>query len=293
MAIKVCGAIRLLVWAALSLAAGGAEAAAGPAAPISAAWPPADDCPPPLMPPAVLVRALRENAVGKLLQSPPPELRAFDEERKRRALLDWPDLCRYRGADAALAAAPAAVDRVVFLGDSITENWASMRPHFFDGSHIVGRGISSQVSGQVLLRFRQDVVALHPRAVHIMIGTNDLAGGQQPVSYAAIQDNIIAMVQLARANHIAAILASVPPARRFVFPVASDAPPEIRRLNDWLRAYAAREHLVYVDYHPVLAAPDGAMRPELTLDGIHPNADGYAAMEPLTRRAVARALSPR
>lgn len=99
------------------------------------------------------------------------------------------------------------------------------------------------------------------------------------------------MVELAHANHIVPILASVPPAKRFVMPLASDASPKIGRLNDWLRAYATRERIIYVDYGPVLAAPDGAMRPELTLDGIHPNPDGYAAMEPLTREAVARALS--
>ena len=250
-----------------------------------------DSCPPPLTLPPVLIKAMQEHSFEKLLQSPPPEFRAFDEATKARTQADWPNLCRYRRADPSLLAKPAVSDRVVFLGDSITEGWAFARPLFFDGSHIVGRGIAGQVSGQILVRFRQDVVALRPRAVHIMIGTNDLAGAQLPISYEAIEDNIISMVQLARANHIVPILASVPPAKRFVLPLASEASPKIARLNDWLKAYAARERIIYVDYGPVLAAPDGAMRAELTVDGIHPNSNGYAAMEPLTRDAVARALS--
>ncbi|MBV8604230.1 MAG: hypothetical protein JO224_06040 [Pelomonas sp.] len=193
---------------------------------------------------------------------------------------DWAGLCRYAADDARLLAA-GKHPRVVFLGDSITELWAQAEPALFDGDTVVGRGISGQTSAQMLVRLHADVVDLHPQIVHIMAGTNDVAGNGGPTSEAAWRNNIMAMVEIAQAHGIEVVLASIPPAARFGWRPGIAPAAQIVRLNGWLRAYAERMHLRYVDYYPRLATPDGAMRPEFSPDGVHPNQAGYAAMRPL------------
>jgi lysophospholipase L1-like esterase len=200
--------------------------------------------------------------------------------------LDWPNLCRYQQANAALRG--AAKPTAVFMGDSITEGWVGADPDLFAGGN-VGRGIGGQTSPQMLVRFRQDVVALEPRVVHLMAGTNDIAGNTGPMTVESYRHNIAAMIDLARANGIAVVLAAVPPSRRLYWREL-DPRPWIRELNEWLSATAAQQGLEFVDYGTVLADAEGGLRADLGNDGVHPNRAGYAAMRPLAQRAIAAAL---
>lgn len=203
---------------------------------------------------------------------------------------DWAQTARYRADNIARAAADR-YPRVVFMGDSITELWAE-EPAFVEDSSRAGRGISGQTAPQMLVRFRADVIALKPKAVHIMAGTNDVAGNTGPESDADIEGYIASMAELAAANGIRVVLASIPPAAAFPWRRGLDPVPRIEALNAWIKTYAAAKHFGYVDYWPVLAAPNGAMKREYSADGVHPNAAGFAAMEPLTQAAVGRALQP-
>ena len=199
---------------------------------------------------------------------------------------DWAWLCRYREDNARID--PAHPPQVVFLGDSITENWLAADSDFFAHGNL-DRGLSGQTSSQLLVRFYQDVVALHPRIVHIMVGTNDIAGNTGPTSPEAYQNAVRAMVDLAKANHIAVILGSIPPADHFGWISAVEPGPWIARLNRWLKDYAKDQHLVYADYHTALAGPGGELPAAYGPDGVHPNAAGYAVMRPVAERAIAEA----
>jgi lysophospholipase L1-like esterase len=201
---------------------------------------------------------------------------------------DFGQSCRYLAANRALLAARAPV-RVVFMGDSITDHWLNLRRDFWvDGR--VDRGISGQTSPQILVRFRQDVLALKPRAVHIMAGTNDVAGNTGAATIEMVEGNIQTMAELARAHGIKVILASVPPAGAFPWAPDKRPVPQIAALNAWLAGYARANGFTYVDYHAALATADGAMKPGLSSDGVHPTAAGYAIMEPLALAAIAEAL---
>jgi lysophospholipase L1-like esterase len=204
--------------------------------------------------------------------------------------LDWGQQCRYQSENAALPA--ASPRRVVMLGDSITEGWKSQSQGFFSDQRL-DRGISGQTTAQMLVRFRHDVLDLHPVLVHIMAGTNDIAGNTGPTTLSAIEGNIATMVELARAHHIDVVLASVPPAARFAWQPTLRPATAVAALNDWLRDYARREHLVYVDYYSALEDESGAFRSELSGDGVHPNAAGYAVMQPLAERAIEAAFRQR
>ena len=213
---------------------------------------------------------------------------AGDAERNRaQQAADWPNLCRYKAANAALARGPRP--RAVFMGDSITDNWVRGDPALF-ANGIVGRGIGGQTSPQMLARFRQDVVALRPRVVHIMAGTNDIAGNTGPTTLEDYQHNMLAMIDLARANDIAVVVAAIPPSRKLFWRGDLDPRPRIREMNEWLRGLAFSRGLTFVDYGMVLADPDGGMRADLGNDGVHPNRLGYARMRPLAERAVAEAV---
>lgn len=201
---------------------------------------------------------------------------------------DWASIERYRAANQALIA-EVAPRRVVFMGDSITQAWAA-QAFIRDNEHYVGRGISGQTSPQMLVRFRSDVIALKPAVVHIMAGTNDVAQNTGPETPDEIFGYITSMVELARASKIKVVLASIPPAKDFPWRRGLDPVPKIRALNDRLKAYAAQHGIDYVDYWAVLAAPDGALKPEYSPDGVHPNATGYEAMRPLAEAAINHAL---
>lgn len=218
---------------------------------------------------------------GATFKPPPPPdeatIRAMADQRAR----DWPNLCRYRAANAALKRAP----RAVFMGDSITEAWAIADPGLFSGD-IVDRGISGQTSPQMLLRFRADVIALNPKVVHILAGTNDIAGNTGPTSERAFEDNIESMVELARAHHVRVVIASILPMDAIGWRPDYRPAEEVRRLNAWLQAYAARAGVSYLDYYSHLATPEGGFRRDLSNDGVHPNLTGYAIMRRLAAGAI-------
>lgn len=226
------------------------------------------------------------QAAARLIAS--DEAQAVMRAQREAQARDWPNLCKYRAANAALPSAPRP--DVVFLGDSITELWGAADPGFFTGG-IIDRGISGQTTPQMLLRFEADVIALHPRAVHIMAGTNDVAGNTGPNTEEDYKNNIRAMVTLARAHGVRVILASIPPTARFSWQPALEPAPRIRALNAWLADYAREQKLEFVDYYQALAGDGGALRPELGNDGVHPNRAGYARMLPLAKAAIARSLA--
>jgi lysophospholipase L1-like esterase len=201
---------------------------------------------------------------------------------------DWAWMARYRQDDAAIRASGTRPD-VVFIGDSITEFWSIRRPGFFRPGY-VDRGIAGESSPQILVRFRQDVIDLHPRVVHIMMGTNDIGGRTGPMTLPQTEANFETMTDLARANHVTVILATTPPADRY--PGDSHLKPaaSISTLDDWIRRYAARAGVRLVDYARVLDDGRGGMRPSLTADGVHPNAQGYALMEALAAPVIQAAL---
>lgn len=217
---------------------------------------------------------------GAKITPPPPDPSAAKAMAEQRAR-DWPNLCRYRAANDALKRPP----RVVFMGDSITEAWTVADPELFSRG-LVGRGISGQTSPQMLLRFRADVIELHPQAVHILAGTNDIAGNTGPNTERDFEGVIQSMVEMARAHHIRVLLASIPPMAALSWAPQYRPAEEVRRLNAWLRSYAGRAGLDYLDYYASLATPEGGFRPELSNDGVHPNLVGYAIMRQLAERAI-------
>ncbi|MBO9712008.1 MAG: GDSL family lipase [Sphingomonas sp.] len=221
---------------------------------------------------------------------PPPmaEAAAYRTAYLEARKTDWADLCHYRDDNLKLLTRPQAERDIVFMGDSITEGWKYGRPDFYTRGWI-DRGISGQTTPQMLLRFPSDVLALHPRVVHIMAGTNDIAGNTGPTTLDTIEANIAAMVTLAKAAKIRVVLAAVPPSASFTWAPDLKPAPVIAALNGRLKALAARERIVFVDYAEAIGRPDGAMKPEFSLDGVHPNAAGYAAIEPLARKAIAAA----
>lgn len=204
---------------------------------------------------------------------------------------DWAFINRYREANQPLLAA-ADPKRVVFMGDSITQGWAE-QPFIKGNAHFVGRGISGQTTPQMLVRFRSDVVALKPAVVHIMAGTNDVAQNTGPTTPEETEGYVAGMVEIARANGIKVVLASIPPAIEFPWRPGLEPAPKIRALNAWLKDYAARKHVVYVDYWPAIATPEGGMKPGYAHDGVHPNAEAFAAMAPLAQAAIDKAMRTR
>jgi lysophospholipase L1-like esterase len=210
-------------------------------------------------------------------------------------LRDWANLGRYREANHGVAAPAAGETRVVFMGDSITDNWQVPRfGGFFPRKPYVDRGISGQTTPQMLIRFRPDVVALQPRAVVILAGTNDIAGNTGPMTNDEIEGNLASMSDLAHAAGIKVVLASITPVsayHRANAPQTSLRPmSRITAINDWLKQYAASHGDVYLDYFPAMLDQSGVMREDLTEDDLHPNAKGYAIMAPLAEAAIARAL---
>lgn len=222
--------------------------------------------------------------------------RAFDPrrvaEREAAAAVqrarDWAHLGRYRGCNTALAGSPI---KAVFIGDSITEFWATGEPEFFTHG-IVGRGIGGQTSAQILVRFMPDVIALKPRVVHLLCGGNDIAGNTGPSTPRDYKNNILAMVNLAEANHIKVILGSITPASHFTWaPHIGDPRPRVAELNAWLKGLAGERRLIWADYHSALKAADDSLPSEVSPDGAHPNHGGYAVMRPVAQSALATALN--
>jgi lysophospholipase L1-like esterase len=215
-------------------------------------------------------------------------------------LKDWANLARYRAADALLAAPSRGERRVVFMGDSITDFWddPARSPGFFPGRPYVNRGISGQTTGQMLIRFRPDVLRLKPEVVVILAGTNDIASSFEEPTVQAVRDNLTSMVALARDEGVRVVLASLLPVSDYGKradgtprpQVARRPPATILALNDWMRRYAAESGAVYLDYHSAMVDERGWLKAELSGDGLHPNEKGYEVMAPLAAAAIARAL---
>ena len=226
--------------------------------------------------------------------TPAPDSTSLTERQRReydRLRTDWAELERYRQANAELPPPAPGEQRVVFYGNSITESWAQWFPTMFPGKPYVGRGISGQTTPQMLVRFRQDVVALHPAVVVILAGTNDIAGNTGPSTLEMIEDNLASMTEIAQANGIRVVLSSVLPVYDYPWKPGLEPAPEIVALNAWIRDYAAAHGAVYLDYHSAMADERQGLRAELTTDGVHPNEAGYRVMAPLAESAIAAALA--
>ncbi|MGC2186418.1 MAG: SGNH/GDSL hydrolase family protein [Terriglobales bacterium] len=206
---------------------------------------------------------------------------------------DYGQLARYRDANAALNAPTPGENRVVFFGDSITDIWKL--EDYFPGKPYLNRGIGGQTTPQMLVRFRQDVIDLHPRVVVILAGTNDIAGNTGPMRLEDIEADYASMAELARANHIAVVFSSVLPVHNYT-PKSQDffaqrSPEKILALNRWLKDYCAANALVYLDYFTPMVDDKGLLKRDLAEDGLHPNAAGFKIMAPLAEAAIARALA--
>jgi lysophospholipase L1-like esterase len=218
---------------------------------------------------------------------------AHGQSADERLRTDWAGLARYRAANDSLGPPRTGERRVVFMGNSITDSWARFFSAQFPGKPYVGRGISGQTTPQMLVRFRQDVVALRPAVVVILAGTNDIAGNTGPSTLEMIEDNLRSMTEIAKANGIRVVLSSVLPVFDYPWKRGLEPAPKIVALNSWMRAYADSVGAVYLDYHTAMVDARQGLRGELTQDGVHPNADGYRIMAPLAEAAIARALMRR
>jgi len=222
--------------------------------------------------------------------------------RAETRLRDWPALARYREDNTKITAPAKNEDRVVFMGDSITDAWDDPKyGGFFPGKPYIDRGISGQTTPQMLIRFRPDVISLQPRIVVILAGTNDIAGNTGPMTLQAIQDNLTSMFDLAHANGIRVVFASVLPISDYeknkdgqpIIRSKQRPPEQITSLNDWMKKYAAAHGGIYLDYFSAMADDKGFLKEELSEDGLHPNQKGYDVMAPLAEKAIAAALKSR
>jgi lysophospholipase L1-like esterase len=220
-----------------------------------------------------------------------PEAMRQQVERMQRRLQDWPQLNRYKEANAKVPAPERGESRVVFMGDSITDIWKL--DEYFPGKSYINRGISGQTTPQLLIRFRPDVLALKPRVVLILAGTNDIAGNTGPMTLEMIENNYASMADLAKANGIKVIFASVLPIHDYGKTKMSERrPPEqILKLNEWLKGYCKAKGHIYLDYFGKMVDDKGMLKAELANDGLHPNAEGYKIMAPLAETAIRQALS--
>jgi lysophospholipase L1-like esterase len=227
--------------------------------------------------------------------TPSPALDAWRRSRIEVYLNDFGELARYRDANAKLPPPAAGENRVVFMGDSITDGWPLAE--YFPGKPYVNRGISGQTTPQMLVRFRQDVIELQPKAVVILAGTNDIAGNTGPMRLEDIEANYATMAELARAHKIGVVFSSVIPVHNYTpraQTMLTQRPPEkITELNRWLKAYCAANGHTCLDYFTPMANEKGLLKRELAEDGLHPNKAGYKIMAPLAEAAIAKALASR
>jgi lysophospholipase L1-like esterase len=254
--------------------------------------------------PALIVSVLAFSALAQqAAPQPPPAIpstgfASLDQYRASRIAVftdDFGQLARYRDADSRLKPPAAGENRVVFFGDSITDIWHL--DEYFPSKPYINRGISGQTTPQMLVRFRQDVIDLHPKAVVILAGTNDIAGNTGPMRLEDIEANYASLAELARAHQIKVIYSSVLPVHNYT-PASQDffaqrSPEKILQLNRWLRDYCNSESggCLYLDYFSALVDDKGLLKRELADDGLHPNAAGYKIMVPLAEKAIAQALA--
>jgi lysophospholipase L1-like esterase len=222
----------------------------------------------------------------------------LDEYRASRIAIytdDFGEMKCYREADAALAPPAPSENRVVFLGDSITDYWKLADS--FPGKPYINRGIDGQTTPQMLMRFRQDVIALHPRVLVVLAGTNDVAGVTGPTRNEDIEANYASMAESARLHHIRVVFASLLPVNNYTEDAKESfslRPRErLLALNAWLKDYCAKNGFVYLDYFSSVVDDKGMLRRDLSDEGLHPNASGYKIMAPLAGKAIARAIAGR
>jgi len=222
-------------------------------------------------------------------QSTDPDLERLVSQLQRahQALNDWPNLGRYREANAKTTSPAPGENRVVFMGDSITDGWGKGQAPFFPGKPYINRGISGQTTPQMLVRFRPDVIDLSPKLVVTLAGTNDIAGNTGTETLRNIEDNLASMSELAKANGIRVVMASVMPVCDYLKPQTARRPPEqIIALNEWIKAYTAKNGFGYLDYYSAMVDSSGMLKKELTSDCLHPNDAGYLVMQPLAEQAI-------
>jgi lysophospholipase L1-like esterase len=219
--------------------------------------------------------------------------------RLENRLKDWPALARYRDDNLKVKAPVKNEARVVFMGDSITDAWDDPKyGGFFPGKPYIDRGIGGQTTPQMLLRFRPEVIALQPRVVVILAGTNDIAGNTGAMTLATIEDNLTSMAELARAHKIRVVLASLLPISDYektregkpIVRSVQRPPAQIKALNEWMKQYSAANGAVYLDYYAAMVDEKGFLKEDLSEDGLHPNQKGYEVMAPLAERAITASL---
>ena len=222
----------------------------------------------------------------------------LDQYRASRIALytdDFGELKRYRDPDAALTPPAAGENRVVFVGDSITDYWKLA--DYFPGKPYINRGIDGQTTSQMLVRFRQDAIDLHPTVLVVLAGTNDIAGVTGPARNQDIEANYASMAELARLHHIGVVFASLLPVNNYTDDAKESfalRPRErILALNTWLKDYCAKNGLEYLDYFSAMADHQGMLKRDLSDEGLHPNASGYKIMAPLAQKAIMRAIASR
>jgi lysophospholipase L1-like esterase len=248
---------------------------------------------PPLFAILLFLPALAQQAA---LSIPSTGFPGLDEYRASRVSIysdDFGQLARYREADAALAPPAAGESRVVFLGDSITDYWKL--PGYFPGKPYINRGIDGQTTPEMLVRFRQDVIALHPKALVVLAGTNDIAGVTGATINEDIEANYASMAELARAHRIRIVVASLLPVHNYTHDAEESfalRPRErILALNKWLKGYCAKNRFVYLDYFSALEDERGMLKRALSDDGLHPTDAGYKIMASLAEKAIQKAVA--
>jgi lysophospholipase L1-like esterase len=214
----------------------------------------------------------------------------FMNQTLNAQIIDWANLNRYKEENAKLKAPADNENRIVFMGNSITEGWSKINPEFFNGKPYINRGISGQTTPQMLIRFRPDVVNLEPKVVVILAGTNDIAGNTGPSTLEMIEDNIASMVEIAKANNIKVILCSVLPAFDYPWKPGLEPAEKIVKLNKWIEEYSDTNDLIYVDYFTPMADERNGLKKVYSEDGVHPNKAGYEIMDPLVEKGIREAL---
>jgi len=211
----------------------------------------------------------------------------LQSSQKTKDTQDWANLGRYAASDAELSKLPAGSNQVVFMGDSITDNWNIGQ--WFPNKPYVNRGISGQTTPQMLVRFRPDLINLQPNVTLILAGTNDIAGNTGFEAPEIIQGNLASMAELARAHNSKVIIASLLPVCGAI--VGGRPPAQILALNAWIKNYCSQTGATYLDYFSAMVGPDGLLKQELTGDCLHPNANGYNVMGPLAQAAIDKVLA--
>ncbi len=204
---------------------------------------------------------------------------------------DWPNLNRYKNENAKLILTDSNKNRIVFMGNSITEEWKRFQPEFFSDNKYINRGISGQTTPQMLIRFRPDVIDLKPTAVVILAGINDIAENTGPSTVKMIAGNIISMAELAESNGIKVIISSILPASGFSWSPIHDPPPKILAINTIIKNYAEKNGMTYLDYYSSMVDDHQGLKKEYGLDEVHPNKKGYQVMSMLVEKAIANMLS--